>query len=298
MPEQDIWAQWLLKRRFGDDAATRERWSTMLLAMRDRLLDRAALGQEDVLLDVGAGDGFVGFEALQRLGPDGHVVFADISENLLAACRSAAAEFGVAHRCRFVRAAAEELAPIADASVDVVTTRSVLIYVSDKPAAFRAFFRVLRPGGRISLYEPINNYFGVEPAAGEWPGGYDIAAVADLAERVQAVYRRADPPETSAMMDFDDRDLVRCAEEAGFDPVDLELNVQVTRHAGMPGTWDGFLHAAPNPHAPTLAEAVDTALAADEGDRFLSHLRAQVEKVGGTTRLAHSYLTARKRNVT
>jgi len=41
----------------------------------------------------------------------------------------------------------------------VVTTRSVLIFVQHKHAAFREFHRVLRPGGRVSIFEPINNYF-------------------------------------------------------------------------------------------------------------------------------------------
>lgn len=61
-------------------------------------------------------------------------------------------------RCRFVRAAAEDLGPIPDASVDVVTTWSVLIYVADKRRAFAEFFRVLKPGGRASLFEPINRF--------------------------------------------------------------------------------------------------------------------------------------------
>jgi len=48
------------------------------------------------------------------------------------------------------------LDPIQSESVDVATTRSVLIYVPDKRAAFAALHRVLRLGGRISLFEPIN----------------------------------------------------------------------------------------------------------------------------------------------
>lgn len=38
-------------------------------------------------------------------------------------------------------------------------TRSVLVYVDDKACAFPAFHRVLRSGGRISLYEPINHRY-------------------------------------------------------------------------------------------------------------------------------------------
>jgi arsenite methyltransferase len=39
-----------------------------------------------------------------------------------------------------------------------VTTRSVLIYVEDRRAAFAEFFRVLRLGGRLSIFEPINRF--------------------------------------------------------------------------------------------------------------------------------------------
>ena len=43
---------------------------------------------------------------------------------------------------------------------DAVTVRSVLIYVAAKAASFREFARVLRPGGRLSIFEPINRWSG------------------------------------------------------------------------------------------------------------------------------------------
>lgn len=111
---------------------------------------------ESPMLDVGTGDGLIAFGALERLSPAGHVVISDISLDLLDHCRAAAAAEGLLDRCRFVPASADSLADIADASVDVITTRSVLIYVKDKANALQAFYRVLRPGGRISVFEPIN----------------------------------------------------------------------------------------------------------------------------------------------
>jgi ubiquinone/menaquinone biosynthesis C-methylase UbiE len=50
----------------------------------------------------------------------------------------------VLDRCSFVKAASEDLSAIESESVDVVTTRSVLIFVDDKPKALREFFRVLK----------------------------------------------------------------------------------------------------------------------------------------------------------
>ena len=143
--------------RFGGDPAARERLlAELLYPVRDTVLDKAGLQPGDTVLDVGTGDGLIAFGALEWLGPSGHVVFSDISQDLLDHCRAAAAAEGLLDRCRFVLASADSLDGIADASVDVVTTRSVLIYVQDKAEALRAFYRVLRPGGRISVFEPID----------------------------------------------------------------------------------------------------------------------------------------------
>ena len=46
--------------------------------------------------------------------------------------------------------------PFPDDSFDVAVARSVLIYISDKRATVAEISRVLRPGGRVSIFEPIN----------------------------------------------------------------------------------------------------------------------------------------------
>lgn len=258
-----------------------------LLPVRDRVLDRAGLAEGETLLDVGCGEGMIGFGALERGA--GRVVFSDISDDLLGFCREAAEELGVAERCSFVKAGAADLAGIEDESVDVVTTRSVLIYVSEKVQAFVEFFRVLRPGGRFSCFEPINRFGCEERRQGFW--GYPGNGVSDLAERVEQVYAEIQPPD-DPMLDFDERDLIRLAEEAGFFPIDLELQAEI--RALEPKPWDAFLHSSGNPKIPTIAEAMDQALTPEERERFAAHLRALVEEGKGVWRMAHAYLRAEK----
>src|SRR5438876_9944065 len=126
----DRWHYWLLDVRFGGDAACREKDLTeFLYPVRDTVLDRARLRPGETLLDVGTGDGMIAFGALERLGPAGRVIFSDISADLLDHCRAAANQEGLAGRCQFVLASADALDGIAGQSADVVTTRSVLIYV-------------------------------------------------------------------------------------------------------------------------------------------------------------------------
>ena len=257
--------------------------------MRDTVLDKARLQPADTVLDVGAGDGLIGFGALDRLGPSGQVIFSDISQDLLDHCRAAAAAEGLLGRCRFVLAPADSLDGIADTSVDVVTTRSVLIYVKDKAAALRAFYRVLRPGGRISVFEPIN----VLMRDPDRLLGYDITPVKPLAAKLKAFYESIRPPGADPMVDFDERDLVRHAERAGFTDIGLELRVTV-KNGKQPVPWDSALRMSANPLVPTLGEILDRVLSPQEIAEFTAHIKPLVESGTGRERQAHAYLTAAK----
>lgn len=288
----DRWHRWLLDRRFGGDtAARRQDLSAFLYPVRDTVLDKARLRSGDTLLDVGTGDGLIAFGALDRLGPAGQVIFSDISPDLLDHCRTAAAAEGLLDRCSFVLASADSLAGVPDASVDVVTTRSVLIYVKDKVAALREFYRVLSAGGRVSIFEPINVLMsGCDP---DRFFGYDVGPVATIAAKIQALHESIQPPGVDPMLDFDDRDLVRLTKDAGFGEIDLELRVSV-KNSKPPVPWDRFLRMSPNPLIAPLAEVLDSVLSPQEAAEFTEWLKPLVESGTGQERMALAYLTAVK----
>ena len=85
------------------------------------------------------------------------------------------------------------MSDVADESVDVVTTRSVLIYVQDKPRAFEEFYRDLRPGGRVSLFEPINKFARDNRLPTEF-WGYDAPEIAVVVAKVTAAYDAVGQP--------------------------------------------------------------------------------------------------------
>ena len=281
----DVWAEWLRTRRTGGDPEYERRMLEELATVRDKVLDNAALASSQTVLDVGCGNGLIAFGALER---GANVVFADISRALLDDCRQLAADAGIADRCRFVEAAATELEELEDESIDVVTTRSVLIYVKDKQRAFAEFHRVLRPGGRISLFEPINR-FGMEQRRTTW--GYDVEGVRELMAKLTQAYERRQPPD-DPMLDFDERDLVSLAEGTGFFPIHLEYRADIEPPEAR--NWDSFVHSSGNPKIPTLAEAMEEALTADERDRLVGALRPAVENGRGAWRMGHAYLWAVK----
>jgi SAM-dependent methyltransferase len=256
----------------GGDRGTGERVASVHAVYRDGVLARAAVGDGDVLLDVGAGAGLVGLAALERVGPRGQVIFSDVSAELLAECRRRAQAAGAVGRCRFVQAGAEDLSGIGDGSVDVVTTRSVLIYVPDKERAFAEFFRCLRAGGRLSIFEPINRFAVDEP--GRLLFGLDLTPVADLAGKLMRAYTRG-APEQNPMLNFDERDLLAWARAAGFVALELDYRAEVQVPEPLPDTdWEAVKTSAPNPLVPTYEQALAELLTPAERDRFEDHMRA------------------------
>jgi arsenite methyltransferase len=289
--ETDKWAAWLLHRRDGDDPEQRQKALEHLVPIRERVLQNARIAPGDVVLDVGAGDGLISFGAVERVGGEGRVIASDVSADLIAHTRSVANELGVHDRMSFIEAAAEDLSAVEDASVDAVTVRSVLIYVTDKEAAFRAFLRVLKPGGRLSVFEPINNYF---PDSLDEFWGFDARPVRELVAKVW----RLEGWEESAypddpMMNFTEKDLIRHVEEVGFAECHAELFVDVE-----PGTWvvdwERLLDTSPNPNAHTVREALGGALTEEEFNRFERHIRPLADSGRGTIRSAFAYVHAVK----
>lgn len=167
---------------------------------------------------------------------------------------------------------------------------SVLIYVAAKQRAFDEFSRVLRPGGRISLFEPVNRFGADESPDRFW--GFDMSPVQDVATKVRDVYRQRQPIESDPMMNFDERDLLAYVERAGFGERHLEFRVDIAPHP--PRAWETFVHTAFNPGIPTLAEAMDEALTPAEARAFVGRIRPMVEQGRGLFPLAVAYIWAIK----
>jgi arsenite methyltransferase len=292
MASGDRWARWLGHDRHGGDPKARERALTLLAPIRERVLAGAELAGTETLLDLGCGEGLIAFRALELL-PRGVVIFSDVSADLVEHCRETAGELEVSERCRFITCSADELAPVADESVDVVTARSVLIYLDrdGKRRAFEEAYRALRAGGRLSIFEPINRFSFPEP-----PGrllGHDVGPIGEIASKLKAELES--DAEDATLMDFDERDLFGWAEDSGFSTVRLTLEAeQAPAPRSITHDWDTLLKTSGNPLSPTLGETIDAALTAEEASLLEAHLRPLVESGAGSNRLAYAYLTAVK----
>jgi arsenite methyltransferase len=106
------------------------------------------------VVDLGAGGGFDCFVAAGQVGPEGHVVGVDMTEEMLDRSRAAAAALGL-RQVEFRQGVIEDL-PIEDGWADVVISNGVINLCADKRHVFAEIMRVLRPGGRLQFADIAN----------------------------------------------------------------------------------------------------------------------------------------------
>jgi demethylmenaquinone methyltransferase/2-methoxy-6-polyprenyl-1,4-benzoquinol methylase len=104
------------------------------------------------VLDLAGGTGDLTAKFSRIVGPTGEVVLADINDSMLKMGRGKLRDKGIVGNVRYVQANAEAL-PFPDDTFDAITISFGLRNVTDKDAALRSMYRVLKPGGRLLVLE-------------------------------------------------------------------------------------------------------------------------------------------------
>jgi len=294
----DVWSEWLLHRRHADDPEYGDVVRKVVQSYADRVLEGAQLAPGMTLVDVGAGEGLVAFRAIERVGAALRVVLTDVSAYMLRHAESVAVRKNVHGQCAFVECTAENLKGIDDASADVVTTRAVLAYVADKGAAFREFHRILKPGGRISLAEPILQDDAFYARALRNKVEDKGSPSPDRFLRLLHRWRAAQFPDTeelcanSPIANYSERDLLNLARGCGFGEIHLQLHIDVM--PSLVTSWEVFLGTSPHPLAPSLSQILAEQFTAEERQYFEQILRPTVEAGRSISTDRIAYLQANK----
>ncbi|MEP6483617.1 MAG: bifunctional demethylmenaquinone methyltransferase/2-methoxy-6-polyprenyl-1,4-benzoquinol methylase UbiE [Rudaea sp.] len=106
----------------------------------------------DAVLDLAGGTGDIAALLLPRVGEKGRVVLGDINAAMLRNGRDRMIDRGFVRNLDYTQLNAEAL-PFPDACFDAVTIAFGLRNVTDKDAALREMYRVLRVGGRALILE-------------------------------------------------------------------------------------------------------------------------------------------------
>jgi demethylmenaquinone methyltransferase/2-methoxy-6-polyprenyl-1,4-benzoquinol methylase len=122
-------------------------------------LARTGLHPRQRALDVAAGSGDLAVGLARQVGTDGRVIVTDINAAMLGVGRDRLLDSGVAGNVDYVLADAEAL-PFEPGTFHCVTIGFGLRNVTDKPAALKSMFEVLKPGGRLLILEFSRAHLG------------------------------------------------------------------------------------------------------------------------------------------
>lgn len=217
--------------------------------IKRRMFETAPACVGDHVLDVGCGIGLEAMRLAWHTGPAGRVVGIDVSARMITeARRRAAAE---AWPSEYLIMDAQQL-DFPDAAFDLCRSERVLRYVEDPALAVREMARVVRPGGRVVVFD-----FDSDSTVIDAP---DPA----LARRVRDILDAAVPH------GWIGRQLPRLFRAAGLG------DVQVVPHVLLLPTLESYLRLVGG----TLEQAVcDGRLSAAEHDRWRVDLE-QSEQAG------------------
>ena len=182
----------------------------------------ASLEPGNTVLDLGSGGGIDCFLAAQQVGETGQVIGVDMTPEMLAKANAARDRMGL-HNVEFRQGQIEAL-PVADNSIDVVMSNCVINLAPDKAPVFREAFRVLKPGGRVSISDIVTE------------GEFSAELRADTAQWAECVTGAIDAAVYTGLM-----------REVGF--VDIQVvdksdaDAIITHKDGMPRVYSARITA-------------------------------------------------------
>jgi ubiquinone/menaquinone biosynthesis C-methylase UbiE len=146
-PDEEIINRWRNSAPFWEKH--RDIIRGMFAPVTQALIEDAAIGSEDSVLDVATGPGEPALTVAALAGPKGRVFGVDLIQGMVAAARAEAQRLGLKN-AKFDMAFADDL-PFAADNFDAVISRFGVMFFPSPVDGVREMLRVLKPGRKLAL---------------------------------------------------------------------------------------------------------------------------------------------------
>lgn len=260
------WSQWLHSTRFSymneEQMAQTLNW---LNVVKDFVLNNAEIKPNDTVIDLGTGTGLLGFGVAERLNTDGKIIFSDKFEDCLVECQNFAKTLDIPAKYDFLQSGCEKI-NLANESVDKAVMRSVLVHILDKQAAMNEIYRILKPEGIFSAFEPIirsnTRYY-------ELIAENEITDYSDFKQAETELMTNMNDPLTN----FDENSLAQNLDEAGFKDATIDVQATDSSYIVLPNTVESWFSAPPSPGTSSMKEKFLTYFEEPKVNRFINEVK-------------------------
>ena len=241
------WSKWLLESRF-DYMTEEQKQQTRqwLLTVRNAVLYNAEIQKNDTVIDIGTGTGLIAFGALEQIGENGKVIFSDKFEDCLLTCKREIEKVKITKPYDFLLSDCCDI-KLANNSVNKALMRSVLVHVLDKQQALSEVFRILKPNGIFSAFEPV---IRSNTKCWELVEPNELSDYEDF-KKAEDEFMSSD---SDPLTNFDELTISKCLQEIGFTDGVLDKQVVESSYIVQKGMVESWLTIPPSPGTKTTKE--------------------------------------------
>lgn len=241
------WTTWLKTTRFAymDDVQL-EQTFLWLKTIRDEVLEKAQLKENQKIADFGCGSGLLAFGVLEKFSDKVELIFSDKFQDCLDECKKILNTSNTPSKASFLQSDIVDI-KLSDNYLDRALTRSVLVHVLDKQAAFNELYRVLKGGGYYCAFEPIisqnTRYY-------ELTNENEISDYIEFQKAEKEFMEASDNP----LVNFNFESLKENINNAGFSENNTEMKVVTSKYIPQKDAIASWFTLPPSPGQKTMKD--------------------------------------------
>ena len=280
------WAEWLKKARFSYmTEEQKEQTLRWLIIVRDKIIANAKIEPNHTVIDIGTGTGLLSFSAYELIKNHGKIIAMDLSEDCLEECKNLAVECNMGKEFETLISDIYDIA-LEDNFADIAVMRSVLVHVRNKPKAIAEIYRILKPGGRFSFFEPV--------VSSNTKYNELISPTMKNFDKFKEVEIQIMNDQNSPLTNFTEETLKSDIEEAGFKNINFELAEEKSIYPVKAEMIEPWFNTPTSPGNPSLKDKLLKYFEPDEVDEFIENIKQDLNGKEITVKMVSVYGYAEK----